>query len=202
MHSGATKRSNRVLNYTVLWLASLVFLLKEGPIPRVRGLSLLLRKRPIFLQPRLFCGQLVCYVQEPVGMLAGGKVAPVLQQLQVRAKVPVPDQPTGVHRGDFFVKIHRTFHGLEIGFQDRHPLPHVGVLQALPVLHNPAHADHRFRRMPSTRSRACRPAVPMHGVHFFVVAGIGGRLASELVDGMFRNPNELPGFRKKRRWLT
>ena len=64
-------------------------------------------------------------------------------------------------------------------------------------LHNPSHADHRFRCMPSTGSGACRPAVPTHGVHFLVVAGIGGRLASELVDGMFRNPNELPGFRER-----
>ncbi len=30
---GAAKRSRRVLNYTLLWLASLVFLFKEGPIP-------------------------------------------------------------------------------------------------------------------------------------------------------------------------
>jgi len=30
---GAAKRSKRVLNYTLLWLASLVFLTKEGPVP-------------------------------------------------------------------------------------------------------------------------------------------------------------------------
>ena len=46
-------------------------------------------------------------------------------------------------------------------------------------LHNPGHADHRFRWMPSTHSRACRPVVPAHGVQFFQVAGIGGRHAPE-----------------------
>jgi hypothetical protein len=30
---GAVRRSRRILNYTLLWLASLVFLTKEGPIP-------------------------------------------------------------------------------------------------------------------------------------------------------------------------
>jgi hypothetical protein len=30
---GACKRSKRILNYTLLWLASLVFLVKEGPVP-------------------------------------------------------------------------------------------------------------------------------------------------------------------------
>ena len=30
---GAAKRSKRILNYTLLWLASLVFLAKEGPVP-------------------------------------------------------------------------------------------------------------------------------------------------------------------------
>ncbi len=61
--------------------------------------------------------------------------------------------------------------------------PHWDVTQ----LHNPGHADHRFRWMPSTRSRACRPVVPTHGVQFFQGAGIGGRLGSESVDGMLRN---------------
>jgi hypothetical protein len=30
---GAYKHSKRILNYTLLWLASLVFLTKEGPVP-------------------------------------------------------------------------------------------------------------------------------------------------------------------------
>jgi len=30
---GAARRSRRILNYTLLWLASLVFLAKEGPVP-------------------------------------------------------------------------------------------------------------------------------------------------------------------------
>jgi hypothetical protein len=30
---GAANRSKRILNYTLLWLASLVFLTKEGPPP-------------------------------------------------------------------------------------------------------------------------------------------------------------------------
>jgi hypothetical protein len=30
---GAAKRSKRVLNYTLLWMASLVFLAKEGTPP-------------------------------------------------------------------------------------------------------------------------------------------------------------------------
>ena len=30
---GAARRSKRILNYTLLWLASLVFLAKEGPVP-------------------------------------------------------------------------------------------------------------------------------------------------------------------------
>ena len=30
---GAWKRSRRILNYTLLWLASLIFLTKEGPVP-------------------------------------------------------------------------------------------------------------------------------------------------------------------------
>jgi hypothetical protein len=32
---------------------------------------------------------------------------------------------------------------------------------ALQLMHNPGHADHRFRRMPSTCSEPCRPLVPM-----------------------------------------
>jgi hypothetical protein len=35
------------------------------------------------------------------------------------------------------------------------------------LLHNPGHADHRFRWMPSTCSDPCRPVVPTHGVQFF-----------------------------------
>jgi hypothetical protein len=57
-------------------------------------------------------------------------------------------------------------------------------------LHNPGLADHRFRWMPSTHSGPCRPPVLTHGVQFFREAGIGGRLASESVDGMLRNPEE------------
>jgi hypothetical protein len=30
---GAARRSRRILNYALLWLASLAFLTKEGPIP-------------------------------------------------------------------------------------------------------------------------------------------------------------------------
>jgi hypothetical protein len=56
------------------------------------------------------------------------------------------------------------------------------------AVHNPGHADHRFRWMPSTCSDPCRPAVPTHGVQFFWNAGIGGRHALESVDGMLRNP--------------
>lgn len=55
-------------------------------------------------------------------------------------------------------------------------------------LHNPGHADHRFRWMPSTHYGPCRPPVPTRGVQFFLDAGIGGRLASESVNGMLRNP--------------
>jgi hypothetical protein len=58
-------------------------------------------------------------------------------------------------------------------------------------MHNPGHADHRFRWMPSTHSGPCRPPVPTHGVQFFLDAGIGGRLASEsVVDGMLPNAEE------------
>lgn len=54
-------------------------------------------------------------------------------------------------------------------------------------MHNPVHADHRFRWMSSTQYGACRPPVPAHGVHFSGVTGIGGRHGSESVDGMLRN---------------
>ena len=57
-------------------------------------------------------------------------------------------------------------------------------------MHNPGHVDHRFRWMPTTCSGPCRPPVPTHGVRFFLGAGIGGRLGSESVDGMLRNPGE------------
>jgi hypothetical protein len=42
--------------------------------------------------------------------------------------------------------------------------------------------------MPTIDSDGCRPPVPTHGVQFFLEAGIGGRLASESVDGMLRDP--------------
>ncbi len=58
----------------------------------------------------------------------------------------------------------------------------------LSLLHNPAHADHRFRWMPSTCSDPCRPVVPTHGVQFFWNVGIGGRHGLESVDGMLQNP--------------
>jgi hypothetical protein len=57
-------------------------------------------------------------------------------------------------------------------------------------LHNPGHADHRIRWMPSTRSGPCRPAVPTDGVHFFPDAGFGGRLGSDSVDGMLQISKE------------
>ena len=68
------------------------------------------------------------------------------------------------------------------------PMP-VVLVSTVAEMHNPGHADHRFRWMPSTRSRACRPPVPAHGVHFFRDIGIGGRHDSESVDGMLRNPD-------------
>jgi DNA replication protein DnaC len=66
----------------------------------------------------------------------------------------------------------------------------VRFYNAAGLVHNPGHADHRFRWMPSTHSGPCRPTVPTHGVQLFLDAGIDGRLASESVDGMLRNPEE------------
>ena len=76
-----------------------------------------------------------------------------------------------------------------VAFADEY-LRLIGFSDFLEDLHNPGHADHRFRWMPSTHFEACRPAVPAHGVQFFRGTGIGGRLGSESVDGMFRNPEE------------
>jgi len=45
-----------------------------------------------------------------------------------------------------------------------------------------------FRSMSTTDSDPCRPPIPVHAVHFLVNVGIGGRLASDSVDGMRRNP--------------
>jgi glyoxylase-like metal-dependent hydrolase (beta-lactamase superfamily II) len=67
---------------------------------------------------------------------------------------------------------------------------HLGDAPEIIRLHNPGHADHRFRWMPSTHSGQCRPPDLTRGVQFFPEAGIGGRLASESVDGMLRNPQE------------
>ena len=64
-------------------------------------------------------------------------------------------------------------------------IPHLGRLWKW--VHNPGHADHRFRWMPSTRSGPCRPPVPTASVHVFLDARIGGRLSFESVDGVLRN---------------
>ena len=55
-----------------------------------------------------------------------------------------------------------------------------------------------IRAMPTIDSDGCRPSVLSHadhpfrwdGAQFFQDAGIGGRLDSESVDGMLRNPEK------------
>ncbi len=63
---------------------------------------------------------------------------------------------------------------------------HLFTTPPVGYMHDPAHADHRIRWMPSTRSEPCRPVGPIDGIQFSPDAGIGGRLGSDSVDGMLR----------------